>query len=82
MAVVVIVLLAAIAGSGMMMWFFGTFQTRMKQLERGGDADRLAEQIEALRHELLAVRDDVGELYERIEFAERLLTRGRSDDAT
>lgn len=81
--VLILVLLAAIAGSGMIMWFMASFSTRIKQLEQGGgvDGERLAEQIEALRQDVLATRDEVSELYERMEFTERMLTRGKGDDA-
>ena len=46
----------------------------------GGRADgETLEALEALRRDLEGVRVDVGELHERMDFAERLLTRGRSD---
>lgn len=73
------VLLAAVAGSGTMvallMWFAG----RLRRLETGGgrDVEQLAQQVEALREQLGATRDEVLELHERVEFAERLLARGK-----
>lgn len=43
----------------------------------GGDADRLAETLEDLADQVRHLREDVGDLTERIDFAERLLVRGR-----
>lgn len=41
------------------------------------DTERLARELIDVRALIEAVRDDVGELYERVEFAERVLTKGR-----
>lgn len=78
------ILLAAVAGSGVVAWIIASLHGRLKDLERGagGDVDALAAQVEALRQELLATRDEVGELYERVEFTERLLTRGKAEGET
>jgi hypothetical protein len=77
------ILLAAVAGTGTMMWIIASLHARIKQLEQGGGADTeaLSAQVEVLRQELLATRDEVAELYERVEFAERMLARGKSDRA-
>ena len=53
------------------------FQARLEALE-GGES---SEEVQALRNELETVRREVSELNERVDFAERLLTRGRSPDA-
>jgi len=45
------------------------------------DVDRLAEDVATLHDEVRLLRQDFAELYERIEFAERLLTRGQGQDA-
>lgn len=73
------VLLAAVAGSGTMAWLLMWLHGRLKRLETGGgqDTERLALQIDAVREQLGATRDEVMELYERLEFAERLLVRGK-----
>lgn len=42
-----------------------------------GEMERMARDLSEVRAQIEAVRDDVGELYERVEFAERLLTKGR-----
>lgn len=50
-----------------------------RQLDQGADREaleRIEGQLEAMREQVLALRDEVSELYERVEFAERLLTRG------
>ena len=40
------------------------------------EAQRLAETVEGLQDQMYQVRDAVSELHERMDFAERLLTRG------
>ena len=45
------------------------------------DVDRLTEDVATLHDEVRLLRQDFAELYERIEFAERLLTRGQGQDA-
>ncbi len=42
-----------------------------------GDSGRLTEAIEMLHDEVRAMRGDVVDLQERVDFAERLLTRGK-----
>ena len=55
-------------------------QARVEALEAldGGES---SEEVQALRNELETVRRELGELNERVDFAERLLARGRSPDA-
>lgn len=82
----VLILLAAVAGSGGMVGFLGWLLYRVRRLEagRGGggeDVEQLAEQLDVLRAQLSAVRDEMGQLSERVEFAERLLTKGEPGDA-
>jgi predicted nuclease with TOPRIM domain len=43
------------------------------------ERERLVEAVTSLRDEVRMLREEFGELYERVEFAERLLTRGRAD---
>ncbi len=45
----------------------------------GGEAGNL-EEVQALRGELETVRRELSELHERVDFAERLLARGRGHD--
>lgn len=42
----------------------------------GEDVDRLADLVEGLHDDLRAVREEVAELHERVDFAERLLSSG------
>ena len=63
---------------GMKLRYSHLQQTR---LDRGGreEVGRLAEDVAALRDEMQILRQDVSEVYERIEFAERLLARGQAE---
>jgi hypothetical protein len=54
---------------------------RKKELASGGeDLERLIESVEALRSETALMQDHIGaeiaDVHERLEFAERMLTRG------
>jgi hypothetical protein len=72
-----LILLAAVFGTGAMVMAGAWFLGRLRRLE--GDAARnaeLVEQVELLRAELAQARDELGELVGRVDFAERLLTRG------
>jgi hypothetical protein len=54
------------------------YKARRLELSSGrGDAGRVDELVEELRNEVQALRGDLGELHERMDFAERLLTRGQ-----
>jgi hypothetical protein len=55
---------------------------KAKRLELGSgrsDTGRLEDLVEELRSEVQLLRGDVGELHERVDFAERLLARGQGD---
>ena len=56
---------------------------RQTRLGQGGqeEMERLTEDVATLRDEVRLLRQDSAEMYERIEFAERLLTQGRAEDA-
>ncbi len=80
----VLILLAAVGGSGAMVGFLGWLLYRVKRLESGinadnADVERVLEQVDALREQLMTVHDEMGQLGERVDFAERLLTRGRDE---
>lgn len=47
------------------------------RLRIGGGESGSAEEVQALRSELETVRRELSELHERVDFAERLLARGR-----
>jgi len=53
------------------------YKTRRLELTGGALPAHLEEAIDELRQEVQALRGDVGELHERVDFAERLLTRGQ-----
>lgn len=57
---------------------------RKKEIQAGPvDVDRVTEAIDALRSELAYMRDQLGgeisDVHERLEFAERMLTKGSED---
>src|ERR1700693_4775044 len=68
---------------------FGLWAHRLRQgpggselQARAGALDReSSEEVQALRNDLETVRRELGELNERVDFAERLLTPGRDPDA-
>ncbi len=47
-----------------------------------GVTERLGEDVAVLRDEVRLLREDFAEMYERLEFAERLLTKGRADGSS
>jgi len=58
---------------------------RKKELAAGGaEVEKLVDAVEALRSETAYMRDQFGaeisEVHERLEFAERMLTRGSADN--
>ena len=60
----------------MMMWFWN----RMKALESGGsqgpEVQRLSQEIDDLRTDLLATHSELQDLTERLDFTEKLLSPG------
>ena len=55
------------------------FKTKRLELEKGaGSSERLVELMGDLRDEMHALRGEVSDLQERVDFAERLLTRGQA----
>ena len=47
----------------------------------GGDNERLTEAVQQLHEEVGAMREDVAELYERVDFTERMLSEVKSKNA-
>lgn len=74
----VLILLAAVAGSGSMVGFIGWTLYRLRRLERrdtgSGAFESLTGQMDTLRDELESVHGDVAKLKEQADFTERLLT--------
>ena len=78
------ILLAAVFGTGSMVGVFAWMLHRIKRLEyeteSPGQLQQVRDEIEELREQLILNRNDVAELSERIDFTERLLSRGDSAD--
>ncbi len=58
--------------------------THLQRTRHGGggeDVARLTENVETLREEVRMLRGEYLELHERVDFAERVLTRGNPPDA-
>lgn len=74
----VLILLAAVIGSGSMvgvgMWLY----FRIKRLEGENEGlVQMTERLDVVRDQLTTVQDQLGELQERLDFTERMLTRGQ-----
>jgi hypothetical protein len=78
-----LIIFAAVIGSAAMVGIFAYFLHRIRQIETGltGEAGsrQLFDQLDGMREELLAVREEVSAMSERLDFTEKLLMRG--DDA-
>jgi predicted nuclease with TOPRIM domain len=56
-----------------------THLQRMRQHQVGGeDLGQVAEDVSNLREDVRQLREEYAELYERVEFAERMLTKGQA----
>lgn len=62
--------------AGLRMWL--RYREARLGIERGAAGDGVSEAVEDLRDQVAALRGEVSDLHERIDFAERLLTRGRA----
>ena len=68
---------ATVCGSvliGTRMWLRA--KTERMSLGGRGDVERLTEAIESLHEQTQFLQEEIGELHERVDFAERLLTKG------
>lgn len=72
---VILIILAAVAGSTGMVGFAGWIMHRLSRLESmaPGELQRLLSENEALRDQVEALRSDMKKLDERVDFTERLL---------
>ena len=67
----------AIVGALTALGLVTRFSLRKRELEKGGEGDpRLAHAVEDLRHDLEETRGELLDVQERLDFAERLLTKG------
>ncbi len=64
---------------GMKMRYTHLRHTRHSQVGQE-DVERLTEDMARLRDEVRVLREEFVELFERVEFAERVLTRGKAAD--
>jgi len=58
------------------------YQHKAKMLEQpkdGEDMERLVDAMDSIYEQSRALREDIGELQERLDFHERLLTKGTDD---
>ncbi len=55
-------------------------KAKLQQGSKGEELDRLTDAVDGLTEEIRMLRDDYGELHDRVDFAERLLARGKSPD--
>ena len=61
----------------------GRYQYKAKMLEQpksSEELERLADAMDAIYEQSRGLREDIGELQERLDFHERLLTKGKEDD--
>ena len=76
------ILMAAILGTGTVVGFGGWLVNRIRRIEsRNNDPElleKLFEQVEHLRDQGEVTREEIAELQERVDFAERLLTKGEN----
>ncbi len=72
------IIMAAVAGSSAV-WALVHFKLSKKELETQGSSAELGPLVDALRDDLDDTRAQLGEMQERLDFAERLLTAGRED---
>jgi outer membrane murein-binding lipoprotein Lpp len=82
----ILILLAAVAGTGTMVGVGGWIFQRIKRLEEAVPAsrqqiERLTGEVDQLRDELADARSHAKRLAERADFTERLLTEGRATPA-
>ncbi len=72
---------ATICGSiliGTRMWLRA--KTERMSLPGRVDIERLTEAIESLHEQTQFLQEEIGELHERVDFAERLLTKGEKEE--
>ncbi len=65
---------------GMRMWL--NAKTDRRRQVGADDLERLGEALDGLHDQIRSMREDLGELHERVDFAERLLARSGSAGPT
>ncbi len=52
-------------------------KVQLQQGSKGEDVERLADAVDGLHEEVRMLREEYGELHERMDFAERILSTGK-----
>ncbi|NIM49899.1 MAG: hypothetical protein GTN62_06390 [Gemmatimonadales bacterium] len=78
MPLAAIALLCATGLACFRMWIAG--RTRRHHEVQGEKVERLADAVDGLYEQMGEMRDSIAELHERVDFAERLLTKGNQRD--
>ncbi len=80
----VLILLAAVLGSGFMAAVLVSLWHRVRRLEAGDGAssalDQVSGRLELMLDQVQGIADDIDLLRERLDFTERLLSEGRPRD--
>ncbi len=81
-AVFALIALLATSGVGLVgLRMLLSYRIKRLQAQGGGDAPReLGEGLAELREQMYLLRGDVADLQERMEFTERVLTRGQAEE--
>ena len=75
--ILVTTLAATLCGSGLLGWrMWLRSKTERLQLTGRNDLERLVEAVDTLHERLHYMQEEIGELNERVDFAERLLSKG------
>jgi hypothetical protein len=81
-AILVFIPLLGVLGAIALLGFRMRFNHQLKMREPpGGDTERLVEAMHQLHDETGSMREDIAELQERMDFAERMLSEVRSRNA-
>ena len=81
-AILVFIPLLGVLGASALLGFkmWSNHQLKMREAP-GGDTERLVEAMHQLHDEVGSMREDIAELEERLDFAERMLSEVRSKNA-
>jgi len=75
--IIVMTLVATISGSGLLAWrMWLRSKTERLRLTGGDEIEQLTEAIDSLHERMQLMQDEICELHERVDFAERLLAKG------
>ena len=77
---IMIIIMGALAFSSTV-WAGVHFRLKKKELEMGGSDPELGPVVDALRDDVDDTREQLAEMQERLDVAERLLTAGRAEKA-